>query len=376
MSGEIFLIQGEDQLIKMKEELFDSESFFQELLAKYPSLLAGDQIDGGAPRKWLFIAREVGVPDAEDSADRWSIDHLFLDQDGIPTLVEVKRSSDTRIRREVVGQMLDYAANAVVYWPVEAIRAQFEAHCQTTGCNPEQEIRKAFGDDANADQLWQNVKTNLQAKKVRLVFVADVIPAELCRVIEFLNEQMDPTEVLGIEIKQYVGQELRTLVPRVVGQTAEARQKKAGGFREVRQWDETSFLEELTRQHPEGVDVAKAVLLWAKTNTLRISWGTGSQSGSFSPLVECNGKKHKLVSIWPYGSMEIPLEYMMSKPPFSDREKRLELVRRLNRVCGNAISEDKTDKRPNIPLSAFKDNEVLERFLKVLEWAIKEIRAS
>jgi 5-methylthioribose kinase len=41
--------------------------------------------------------------------------------------VEVKRSSDTRIRREVVGQMLDYAANAVVYWPLEMIRAKFEA---------------------------------------------------------------------------------------------------------------------------------------------------------------------------------------------------------------------------------------------------------
>jgi hypothetical protein len=34
-----------------------------------------------------------------------------FDQNAVPTLVEVKRSSDTRIRREVVGQMLDYAAN-------------------------------------------------------------------------------------------------------------------------------------------------------------------------------------------------------------------------------------------------------------------------
>jgi hypothetical protein len=62
------------------------------------------------------------------SGNRWSVDHLFLDQDAIPTIVEVKRSSDTRIRREVVGQMLDYAANAVVYWAVEAIRAEFEAN--------------------------------------------------------------------------------------------------------------------------------------------------------------------------------------------------------------------------------------------------------
>jgi|SRR5579872_2595824 len=67
----------------------------------------------------------------------WSLDHLFIDQDGIPTLVEVKRGTDTRIRREVVGQMLDYAANAVVYWPVESIRSHFDRTCEAhhlAGC--------------------------------------------------------------------------------------------------------------------------------------------------------------------------------------------------------------------------------------------------
>src|SRR6185312_796656 len=57
----------------------------------------------------------------------WSLDHLFLDEEGVPMLVEVKRSTDTRIRREVVGQMLDYAANALSYWNVAAIKARFEA---------------------------------------------------------------------------------------------------------------------------------------------------------------------------------------------------------------------------------------------------------
>jgi hypothetical protein len=48
-------------------------------------------------------------------------------------------------------------------------------------------------------------------------------------VIEFLNERMSPTEVLGIEIKQYIGDaDLTTLVPRIVGQTEEARVQKVG----------------------------------------------------------------------------------------------------------------------------------------------------
>ncbi len=58
------------------------------------------------------------MPSEEGGAGRWAIDHLFLDQDGIPTIVEVKRSTDTRIRREVVGQMLDSAANAVGRWSI------------------------------------------------------------------------------------------------------------------------------------------------------------------------------------------------------------------------------------------------------------------
>ena len=69
----------------------------------------------------------MAVPSEEGGGWRWSLDHLFLDQDGIRTLVEVKRSTDSRIRREVVGQMLDYAANAVVYWPVEEIRSTFRS---------------------------------------------------------------------------------------------------------------------------------------------------------------------------------------------------------------------------------------------------------
>ena len=37
-------------------------------------------------------------------------------------LVECKRASDTRTRREVVAQMLDYAANGTQYWPIDRLR--------------------------------------------------------------------------------------------------------------------------------------------------------------------------------------------------------------------------------------------------------------
>ncbi len=64
---------------------------------------------------------------------------------------------------------------------------------------------------------------------MRLLFVADDLPRELRRVIEFLNAQMPDVEVLGIEceLRQYVTKDLRVLVPRLVGQTEYARREKS-----------------------------------------------------------------------------------------------------------------------------------------------------
>ena len=112
-------------MVEMVEMPYAVEDDFQRLLAEHPGLLAGDQFDREVPRKWLLVAREVAVASEQDGSGRWSLDHLFLDQDAVPTIVEVKRSVDTRIRREVVGQMLDYAANGTRYWPVEDLRASF-----------------------------------------------------------------------------------------------------------------------------------------------------------------------------------------------------------------------------------------------------------
>jgi hypothetical protein len=116
VTGDIFLLQDDGQLVELNEAAYETEALLQSLLAQHPDLLAGKQISPDSPRKWLLISREMPIPLVENEPGWAAVDHLFLDQDAVPTLVEVKRSSDTRIRREVVGQMIDYAANAVVYY--------------------------------------------------------------------------------------------------------------------------------------------------------------------------------------------------------------------------------------------------------------------
>ena len=223
----IFLINDDKTLVEMVSTSYDSEDLLQKLLADYPQILAGEQINSEVPRKWLLINREIGVPGEENGNNRWALDHLFLDQEGIPTLVEVKRSTDTRLRREVVGQMLDYAANGASFWPIDYIQACYQQRCSDDDIEPDETLQEFLDGDEEVETYWQKVKTNLQAGKIRMVFVSDMIPPELARVIEFLNNQMDPAEVLGIEIKQYVSSKLKTLVPRVIGNTSEAKAKKS-----------------------------------------------------------------------------------------------------------------------------------------------------
>ena len=63
-------------------------------------------------------------------------------------------------------------------------------------------------------------------------------------------------EVLAVEIKQYASEkELRTLVPRVIGQTAQALHKRSQGVPKTRQWNETTWFEELTRRVADYEDI-------------------------------------------------------------------------------------------------------------------------
>lgn len=368
MSHSIYLEAGES-LIELSEEPYDSEEMLQRLLAKYPDLLGGSQIDSESPRNWLFVARESGIPSELNACDRWALDHLFLDQEGIPTLVEVKRSTDTRIRREVVGQMLDYAANAVVYWPVERIRSSFEETCRAKQVDPHQMLEVFAA--SNGDKFWQAVKTNLQAGRVRMVFLADEIPAELKRIVEFLNEQMDPAEVLAVEVKRFSGQGQSMYVPKVIGQTSEAETRKRS---ETRQWDEDSFFKALTDRRGSGeAKTARAMYDWAKSATSRIWFGRGQNSGSFIPVYDGNGGGHQAFAVWTHGTVEVTFCWYR-KPPFSIEENRRELLARLNRIKGVSLPADSITRRPGISLSALATPESLDLFLKTFDWFLDEVR--
>jgi hypothetical protein len=228
MPDNLFLLKGEDSLTKMNLAQFANEDIFQKILARFPDLLTDADFGEGTPRRWMLIGREAGVTDKEGGSARWSLDHLFLDQDGVPTLVEVKRATDTRARREVVAQMLDYAANAVNWWRIEEIVKLFEESCKEQELDPLECLGNLLGTSApDAESFWRSVQANLSSGRIRLIFVADHIAPELERIVEFLNEQMNPATVVALELRPFQSGADRILSPRLIGVTSRAAAQKA-----------------------------------------------------------------------------------------------------------------------------------------------------
>ena len=382
MSGKIYLVQGEGQLVAMTEQAYDTEDVLQGLLANYPDLLAGEQINPESPRRWLLLSREASLPSEEGGAGRWSVDHLFVDQDGIPTIVEVKCSTDTRIRREVVGQMLDYAANAVVYWPVETLRAQFEAQSDKEGSSTEEQILTNLGLE-DADSLWHAIRTNLQAGRVRMIFVADVIPPELRRVVEFLNAQMNPAEVIAVEVRQYEatnspGQ--KALVSRVVGQTQQALTQKTVGTprsRPPRDWDYDSFVSELRMRHgQDAVTDFDRIVEWSRARDLVPDWGHGPTHGTFYPDLYNKRNRIRAFAVWTSDEVSVDYTDLSQVAPFDDIDTLEELVARLNAIPGVSAPSPRIRQWINIKLAPLRPEDGLPGLLRVFDWVIEEIRSA
>jgi hypothetical protein len=371
----IFVLDETRKLHELREQPYETEALLQQLLSDFPDLLAGELVDAEVPRRWLLISPEFGLSDAHDASNRWAVDHLFVDQDGIPTIVEVKRSTDTRIRREVIGQVLEYAANAVSYWPIQKLQATFEGRCLAMGADAGQTLQRFIGEGSDPSTFWEGVNTNLKAGKIRILLVGDSIPSEVRRIVEFLNGQMVSAEILAVEIKQFGNEKLKTLVPRVYGQTEQAAGVKARGGRGSRLWEESSVLEDVdSRFNGAEREVPRRILAWAKARSLDLRWGKGPTYGSFHTAYRFKNRRGApmpLLSLYSTGQVAVP---------FGDW-KRLSFVHvdgeailaSLNAIPGVKFPDTAIDKWPSVRFAELADRDALDRVLGIVDSLLGEL---
>jgi len=360
MTENIFLLGKDNSLRVLTSTGFVSEDVFQEILARFPKLLTDSDFGEETPRRWVLVRREAGISDRDGGSARWSLDHLFLDQDGVPTLVEVKRATDTRARREVVAQMLDYAANAVSYWKVERLVTDFSGTCADDGVSPTDRLAELLQtDEPDQEAYWKGVETNLVSGRIRMVFVADRIEKELEKIVVFLNEQMTRASVLALELRPFEDAQSRILTPRLVGATPRANDQKRVSTQfegSVEDWILQSDAPDIFRKF---VDDLRALGASFSITGKALAVEGGPSSLRFAYLRQ--GRRLGLAT------------YQLKKSPrFSSESARKELLTRMQEI-GFKLSTNSIDGEPSVILPDIEDSARWQALEKLFADVIRKL---
>ncbi len=133
-------------------------------------------------------------------------------------------------------------------------------------------------------------------------------------------------------------------------------------------------------QLPDGVEnarIARALFDWARTNTDSLTFSGRSEPAFHANLwIGPGGVSVMSVRAYPkQPAVEVPLQYLMSFPPYDDRDQRLHLLHRLDPFIAAPFADDRADRRPNVPLTALSDAAALQRFIDLIAEIVKTLRA-
>lgn len=336
--------------VHCKNEEFE----LQNLLAKNLDLIPGDQVDPENPRRWLLVKREMDVEDPGTAEGRWSLDFLIVDQDGIPTLVECKRFRDTRARREVIGQMFDYAANASFYLSRDTLMQYLEERARERGIDIDALVASVEpSGGVSVEGFLELLENNINQGQLRLVFFMEQSSPELRSIVAFLNNQMERTEVCLVEAKQFQQGELRVVVPTLWGYTEQARRVKKtltvqkSGARRV--WNEESFREDTVHRLDRAAaeEVLRFYEFCTKLPNAELKWGTGKDRGSFS-VVNPSVSHRSLITVLSDGEMWLNFNWLNETD--SERTARELLLNCLGNISTLGVDSTHRDKGRILPV--------------------------
>lgn len=362
---------GDGRYQTMLEAPYAAETDLQALLADHPHLLGADAFEDETERRWILVRREmaVDIEDTEGTSTGW-VDHLFVDQEGIATIVEVKRASNTESRRKIVGQILDYAANAPHHWTADVLRSAFETAPPPAGEGPKpprERLARLLGtDEPDADAFWKLVEQNLHEGRLRIVFVLDRVPTALLRIVEFLNKHLDTVETYALEVRRHAVSESAPPILEVSrrGVSASNRPQAARPRHPVLSMED--WEERFQRRHGDVLlAVAQAVVdCMSKHGHVFV---TKSGDPSVGLHVPGPGTGRYPIFIKANGRISITFTYLMQRPEFADESMRAEVARRILDIVGDRGRYGGPTGDLTIELEPLRDEGVRERMLAEVE---------
>ena len=290
--------------------------------------------------------------------------------------MEVKRSTNTQLRREVMGQLLEYVANLRASTTAGELRSAYEARILSRSGEPEVSLHDALGIAMSADEYWAAVGENLARGRIRGFIVADEIPEEVRRIIEYLNEQLGDSRLLALEVPQFKAPDgVTTLVPQIVAGSLDPPIKQTT-TQSLAQWDAARLIAAIRdKGQPGASDAAQSLLDWASDRQCGVKFGRGGEWGTATLFVPVPGEP-RIATIWVPGTLQ--WHFGGYKPPFDSLERRQELLARINAI--DAVSWT-TGSPPVVPerypavfLAPLAAPESSSQLTDVLDWLVSETR--
>lgn len=155
-----------------------------------------------------------------------------------------------------------------------------------------------------------------------------------------------------------------------------------------RQWDESSFFEELHKHCKDAAcAVAQQLVKWCAKQKYKILYGEGPKEGTLAPSVyhPAQVRDCKLFEIFTIhrgkGGYVLLASYLWKKEwpesPFGEDEKRQQLIANLNRLpLSKKLEKDADNSRPHVTLDSLEKEATLRTFMEVHDWIANQIRGS
>lgn len=188
-----------------------SEAALQQLLHDHPSCLPIAEIDP-------LFANPVPIC-MELNTNAGPIDNLLVTATGLPVLVECKLWRNPEGRREVVGQILDYAKE-LTRWSASDLQREVARRVKRDG-NPILHLLREAGHEIDEVSFNDALTHNLRRGRFLLLIVGDGIREGVEAIAEYLQVHAGLHFSLGlVEMPMYRTDDgQRLIVPRVLART-------------------------------------------------------------------------------------------------------------------------------------------------------------
>lgn len=193
-------------------ERIPSEKWLQDFLPLCPDVLPVADIDSNYA-DLTYVCNEASIKTSKKGTGH--VDVIFISKSGRLVLVETKLHRNPESCREVLGQILDYAAN------IRASDWDYSTLNDLYGKNDlYSDMQKKFKDLPDEDTFIQNVNRYIKQAEFLMMIVGDTIRPTVENIAAFVNSPIDMKYKLALcEIKTYKMGDKYLVIPQLTTDT-------------------------------------------------------------------------------------------------------------------------------------------------------------